>query len=237
MTEKLYLKDSYLKEFGAKVLKVSEGRFVVLDKTAFYPQGGGQPSDSGKIIAGAREFRVLSAKNFGEEVSHEVEDASGLEEGQVVKGELDWERRYALMRMHTAAHILAKCIFDRTGSMITGNQIEEARSRMDFNVQGLDREFLAEIEEKANLAISQNLEVKISFLPREEALALPELFRLKDVLPKELEEFRIVSIGDFDRQADGGTHVKNTSEIGRLAIVKAENKGANNRRIYFELGQ
>ncbi|MFA4908024.1 MAG: alanyl-tRNA editing protein [archaeon] len=235
MTERLYLKDSYLRGFEARIVKANEGKFFVLDKTAFYPQGGGQPSDSGKIIADGKEYNVVFAKAFGDEISHEIEGANELSEGRSVKAELDWERRYKLMRMHTAAHVLAKCIYDKTGSLITGNQLGERESRMDFNVSSLEKEFLGEIEGKANEAIAGNLEVKMEFLPREEALAIPELFRLKDVLPKALQEFRIISIGEFDRQADGGTHVKNTREVGKLRITRHENKGANNRRIYFLL--
>ncbi|MBN2127359.1 MAG: alanyl-tRNA editing protein [Candidatus Diapherotrites archaeon] len=234
MTEKIYLTDSYVKEFDATVTEIT-GNFVVLNKTAFYPSGGGQPSDTGKILCNGKEFEVISVKNSGENVLHELINAEGLSVGDKVKGILNWERRHALMKMHSAAHILSKIIFSETGALFTGNQLGEKESRMDFSVKEFDRELLNSFEEKANNAITQNLNVIVSFLERDEAFEIPELFRLKNVLPKEIPVFRIVSIGNFDVQADGGTHVKNTSEIGRIKITNLKNKGAENKRIYFEL--
>jgi misacylated tRNA(Ala) deacylase len=237
MTEKLWMKDSYLKEWDAAVQKASEGRFVVLDRTAFYPASGGQPSDSGKMIdEKGNEFQVVFAKQFGQDISHEVKplkEGAGLQEGSKVHCVLDWNRRHKLMRMHSAAHILSSVIFKELGSLITGNQLDVDKSRIDFNVKEFDQSLLAGFESKANEVVQRKLEQKIEFMPYAEAMKLPELFRLKDVLPKNIPELRIVSIGDFDRQADGGTHVKNTGEIGRIRLVKFENKGAENRRIYF----
>ncbi|MDO8627815.1 MAG: alanyl-tRNA editing protein [Candidatus Diapherotrites archaeon] len=236
MTEKLYLKDSYLKEFSAKVEQVLEGKFVILDRTAFYAQGGGQPSDTGKLVtADGKEFKVLFVKQFDENVSHEVENASELQPGIEVKGFVDWEIRYTLMKMHTALHLLSEVIRKETGALTTGNQIDLDETKMDFNIENYTPELVKNFEEKTNQQIARNLEVKITFMSKEEALKNPKFFKLKDVPIKDREEFRIVSIGDFDEQADGGTQVNNTSEIGRIQITKTKNKGTNNKRIYFKL--
>ena len=233
MTELLYLKDSYLKSFEATVEK-AWGKRVVLDKSCFYPESGGQPTDTGKICRNNEEFRVVFSRKQGNEIILEL-DREGLREGEKIVGEIDWQRRYKLMRMHTAAHILSRMIFNETGALITGNQLSIDKSRMDFNVKEFDREKILGFEKNANETISNNLDVSIEFLPVEEALKDPALVRLRDVMPKGLKEWRIVSIGGFDRQADGGTHVKSTSEIGKIRITKLENKGADNRRVYFGL--
>ena len=233
MTELLYLKDSYLKKCEAIVEKTEEKK-IVLDKSVFYPEGGGQPTDNGKIIRNGEEFRVLTAKKNSGEIVLEI-DRDGLKHGEKVIQEIDWERRHRLMRMHTAAHIVARAISNEFGALITGNQLGEEKSRMDFNVPEFDRERIKSVEKNANEIVNRGLGISIEFLPVEEAMKFPELVRLKDIMPKGLKEWRIVSIGDFDRQADGGTHVKNTKEIGKIKITKLENKGADNRRIYFEL--
>ncbi|MFH1239604.1 MAG: alanyl-tRNA editing protein AlaXM [Candidatus Diapherotrites archaeon] len=234
MTELLYLSDSYLKKFEAQVVSVTDGKFVVLDKCAFYPESGGQPSDTGYLEKDGNKMNVIFAKKMGENISLQVEDCN-LKEGDKVKCAIDWDRRYRFMRMHTAAHILSAIIFKELGCLITGNQLGEEKSRMDFNVEDFDRELLISFEKKANEIIKRNLEVEVSYMSAEEAFKNEQLFRLKDVLPKNLKELRIVKIGDFDIQADGGTHVKNTSEIGSVKITKIGNKGTNNRRIYFIL--
>lgn len=234
MTEKLYLTDSYMKEFEAEVTKVTEGKYAVLDKTAFYAIGGGQPNDTGKLIVNGNELTVVFVKAFGEDVSHEIEGGE-INEGDKVKGIIDWEKRHKLMRMHSSAHILAAVIYKELGSLITGGQLGEKKSRMDFNVTDFDRELLTAFEEKANAIVEQAIPITVDFLPYEEAMAMPEIFRLKNVLPKNLKELRVVTMGDFDAQADGGTHVKNTSEVGKIKITKLENRGAENRRIVWVL--
>lgn len=233
MTQKLYLDDSYLKECEAEIVK-AEGKFVELDKTIFYPQGGGQPSDTGKIFRGKDEFKVVSAKNSEGKVLHET-DKEGLKVGDTVKCVLDWEQRYKYMRMHTSAHIMAQIVLKELGALITGNQLGLEETRMDFSVPEFDKELLKSFEGKANEIIEKNLPITVSYEERETALKRPELFRLKDVLPKNIPILRIVAIGDFDIQADGGTHVKTTKEIGKIRITDFKNKGAENRRIYWKL--
>ncbi len=238
MTEKLYLTDSYLRECEAKVVKAEkiDGRnFVVLDRTIFYPQGGGQPSDTGTITApDGSIYNIVSSKNIGEEVSHEV-DREGLSAGDGVKCSIDWGKRYKLMRMHTSAHIMAAVVHNEYGALITGNQLGGQQTRMDFDAPQFTKEKIPEVESKANEVIARDLPISIAFEEREKAMQRPELFKLKDVLPKDLKVFRILSIGDFDVQADGGTHVKSTKEIGTVRIVDMKNKGAENRRVYWEL--
>ncbi|NPA22022.1 MAG: alanyl-tRNA editing protein [Candidatus Micrarchaeota archaeon] len=229
MTEPLYLKDSYLKECEATVVKV-DGNKVILDKTIFYPRGGGQPHDTGYI----NDAKVIEVKKENGEIVHVVE-GSPPKEGEKVRCKLDWERRYKLMRMHTAAHVLASVFYKDYGAKITGNQLGEEKTRFDFNVPDFNRELLEEAVQKANTLLQQDLELKIYELPREEALKIPEIVKLAGALPPSLERLRIVEIPGIDIQADGGTHVRNLREVGQIKILKMENKGKNNRRIYFTL--
>ncbi|MBI2598309.1 MAG: alanyl-tRNA editing protein, partial [Candidatus Diapherotrites archaeon] len=200
MTQLLYLTDSYMKEFSAKITQKSEN-FVAFDHTAFYPAGGGQPSDCGKIFAGGKEFEVIGAKKDGENVFHKLNETNGLEMGEKIVGKIDWDKRYKLMRMHTCAHVLAAVIFAQTGKLITGNQIGWPESRMDFDVpQSFDLESIKTIGEKVNQELLKNHEVTVYFLPRGEALKNPLLFRLKEIMPPDLQEWRIVKIGGIDLQ-------------------------------------
>ena len=233
MTELIYMTDCYAKEFDATITKV-DGKFVVLDKTAFYPQGGGQPTDTGKLIKDGEEYTVVFAKKKGPDVSHEV-DKEGLQIGDAVHGIIDWDKRYVLMRMHTAAHILSEVFHKETGALITGNQLNIDKSRIDFSLENFDREKINEYVAKANEIINKDLPIKIYTLPREEAMKLPSVTKLANVLPPAVKELRIVEIEGFDVQADGGTHVKSTKEVGEIEVVSAENKGKNNRRVYFKL--
>src|SRR3989344_9214882 len=175
MTQKLYLQDAYLKECEAIVTK-ADGKFVVLDRTIFYAQSGGQPTDTGKITSqNGKEYKVVFAKNMGEDVSHEV-DSEGLKAGESVKCSLDWQRRYTHMKMHTSAHLLAACIMKETGALITGNQLDLKQSRMDFNVKDFDKELLKSFEEHVNGAIKSAMPVSVSFMEKEKALQNPTLF-------------------------------------------------------------
>ena len=235
----LYMQDSYLREFEATVKSVSQGKYVVLDRTAFYPDSGGQPHDTGTMtrVSDGRVFRVIYAGKFGGEISHEVEDpdGTGLKPGDKIKGAIDWERRYRLMRSHTAAHMISGIIHEKTGAMITGNQLDTDRSRIDFSLDDYDpnrmKDFVKEASEKAK----RGAEVKISFITRQEAEKTGGLSKLAMGLPPGIKEIRIVDISGIDRQADGGTHVRNTKEIGELEFLRCENKGKDNRRVYFAL--
>ena len=234
MTEALYMKDSYLKNWDAKVVSVKDDKYIVLDKTAFYPKGGGQPWDEGYIIKDGEKFKVVYVGKFSGEISHEVEKP-GLKEGDLVKCEIDWERRYTYMRYHTACHLVSNLLFKRANAKITGNQIELDKARMDFSMEDYSPEKLHTYVNEANEIIQKNLPVTIGYLSREEVLQKPELARLAIGLPKNIKEFRIIKIGDIDEQVDGGTHIKNLNEIGKIEILKTVNKGKNNRRLYFIL--
>jgi len=230
--EVLYLEDCYLKEFDAVVESVIDDKYVILSRTAFYPNSGGQPHDTGVLVHNSRQFPVVYTGRSGEDISHEV-SGSGLQVGDAVKGVLDWERRYTFMRYHTACHILSAIIHRDTGARISGNQIAENKTRVDFNLENFDRSLIQSYEAKVNEIIDNDLPVKIDIMPRDEAFAIPSVVKLKDAFPPDLTEIRVITIPDIDRQACGGTHVANTGEIPHIEIFKAENKGKNNRRIYF----
>ena len=234
MTEALYMNDSYLKEWSAKVVKVTDGKYIVLDKTAFYPKGGGQPWDEGFIRNNDGEFKVVYVGKFSGEISHEV-DKPGLKEGETVNCELNWERRYTYMRYHTACHLISNILYKRAGAKITGNQIELEKSRMDFSMENYSPDKLQEYVNEANQIIQKDLPITIDHMSREEVLNLPELARLAIGLPDKIREFRIVRIGNVDEQVDGGTHISHLKEIGTIKLTKTVNKGANNRRLYFIL--
>lgn len=234
MTEALYMKDSYLKNWDAKVVSVKDNKYIVLDKTAFYPKGGGQPWDEGYIIKNGEKFKVVYVGKFSGEISHEVEKP-GLKGGDTVSCEIDWERRYIYMRYHTACHLISNLLFRRAHAKITGNQIELDKARMDFSMEDYSPEKLRTYVEETNEIINQDLPITIETMSRAAVLEEPELARLAIGLPRNLQEFRIVKIGDIDKQVDGGTHVKNLKEIGEIEMIKTVNKGKNNRRLYFIL--
>jgi misacylated tRNA(Ala) deacylase len=234
--EALYLTDSYLKECEATVESVKDGKYVVLDRTIFYPKSGGQPSDTGKLIRASdgANFVVVFAGKFDGRISHEV-DKPGLGPGDKVKCAIDWGRRYALMRSHTAAHIIASVVNRRTGALITGNQLELEKTRFDFSLENFDREKLNEFVNETNEILRQDIEIKTYSLAREEAMKIPGIVKLAGALPPNIEILRIVEIPGVDIQADGGTHVKNVREVGQIEILECVNKGKNNRRVYFKL--
>ncbi len=235
MTELLYLKDCYMKEFESNVIGI-DGNMIELDKTAFYPLGGGQPNDTGKLIDGEKEYIVSNVIKKDGKVYHEISNFDGgIKIGDRVKGIIDWDRRYLFMRYHTAAHVISSVIHKATGAFITGNKIDVQRTRIDFNLPEFDREKIKEWEKTANEIINAGHEVKTYILPRDKAFEIPDLVKLKKLLPESIKDVRIVDIGEIDVQACGGTHVKNINEIGGIEIIKIENKGKNNRRIYFKL--
>jgi Ser-tRNA(Ala) deacylase AlaX len=235
MTKMLYLEDSYMKDCDAMVSSVSDGKNVVLDKTVFYPRGGGQPSDTGKMIVSGRELRVLNVMKKDGQIIHELEQDAGLKSGDRVHCVLDWERRYRLMRMHTAAHVLGSTMHRELGVLITGNELGEEKTRFDFSMESFDKDVFERMVVKANESLSQDLELKVYSLPREEAMKIPGVVKLANALPPNIIELRIVEIPGVDTQADGGTHVRNLKEVGRIELLKLENKGKTNRRIYFTL--
>lgn len=234
MTEALYLEDSYLKECTAQVVSVKDDKYVVLDQTLFYPKGGGQPWDTGNMVRDNDVFNVVYVGKFSGQISHEV-DRPGLAVGDSVHCKLDWTRRYRLMRSHTAAHTFASLLCNGTGALVTGNQLGLDRTRFDFNLEKFNRETALGYLEEANKLFSQSIPVKWYELPREEALKIPGVIKMHSAFPPDVETLRIVEIVGVDRQADGGTHVRNLQEVGQIEFLKAENKGRNNRRVYFKL--
>ncbi len=228
----IYLEKSYLTNFDAVVLEAS-GERIILDGTAFYPQSGGQPSDQGAIFRGDEEFKVLQVVPSDRGIVHTV-DHPGLKSCDQVHASLDWERRWRFMRSHTACHVLSAVIFQETGAKITGNQIEFSRSRVDFNLESFDKARMSEYVQKANRILGENRPVTTRIISRTEALSIPDLVRLAMDVP-DREEIRVVEVEGIDLQACGGTHVKNTDEVGKIRMIKAENKGAANRRVYFAL--
>jgi misacylated tRNA(Ala) deacylase len=234
MATALFLSDSYLKESPATVVSVKDEKYVILDQTIFYAKGGGQPCDTGKMIRDTEVFNVVYVGKFSGEISHEV-DHAGLRPGDKVKCSLNWERRYKLMRSHTAAHVLAAFLNKGTGALITGNQLEEDHVRFDFSLEKFDRSLMEQYLAKANGLLGTDVPVKWYELPREEAMRIPGVIKMADAFPPDLPALRIVEIVGVDKQADGGTHVRNLREIGKVELVKTENKGKNNRRIYFKL--
>jgi misacylated tRNA(Ala) deacylase len=231
----LYITDSYLENFEATVETVSDGKFVVLDRTAFYPNSGGQPHDTGLLVRDGEEYPVVYAGLFGGKISHEL-GRSGLAAGDKVAGSIDWDRRYLFMRSHTACHLLSAVIFEETGAMITGNQIGLERSRVDFSLEEFDRSRLADYVGQVNGIIKEDRAVKTAVIPRDEAMKMQNLVRLAKEVP-DREEIRVVEVEGIDLQACGGTHVKRTGEIKGVKMLKAENKGKANRRVYFGVSE
>jgi misacylated tRNA(Ala) deacylase len=238
MTHPLYHTNSYLQSFEATVSGLdAEHHALILDQTAFYPGGGGQPPDSGRLIAAGQAFRVLRARKSGPDVLH-ILDAGDelLPTGTAVAGQLDWERRYRLMRTHTAMHILCGVVFRDYGASVTGGDMDPLAGRMDFEFETMHKDLVQEIEASINREVSNARPVRVSILPREVAFQIPDLIRTKiNLLPEGIQEVRVVEIEGLDLQADGGTHVKNTAEVGPIRIVDYKSKGKINKRIYVEL--
>ena len=234
MTEELYLTDSYLREFDAVVTAV-EGQAVALDCTAFYPGGGGQPHDLGLLTWEGGTARVKKVKRRSGQIWHTLEGDLPAE-GTQVHGALDWQRRYRLMRTHTALHVLCGVVWRDYGALVTGGNMEPLKGRMDFEFETMHKDLVSEIEATVNAEIAKDHPVRVAILPREEAFQIPDLIRTKiNLLPPHIQEVRTVEIVGLDLQADGGTHVANTSEVGRVRVVDYKSKGAINKRIYLEL--
>ena len=234
MTILIHMEDSYAREFEA-VVEIADGNRIVLDRTAFSPRGGGLPSDTGFIFKGEVRYEVAEVLKQEGVIRHILKDAAGLASGDGVRGEINWERRYALMRMHTASHLLAATLNREHGVLITGNQVDTVQTRMDFNVERFDRDLMNACVEKTNLIIARDIHLKVYSMEREKAFEIPGIVKIAKGLPPEMKTLRIVEIGDADIQADGGVHVAHTAEIGKICLLRLENKGKTNRRIYFTL--
>lgn len=238
MTEKLYWKDQNLSRFDGEVVDIVDGQ-VKLDRTAFYPRGGGQPSDTGTLKSNGSSYVVEHVEKAGDDVLHRISGDRLPEVGTRVEGEIDWNRRYSHMRYHTAIHVLDGVITQNHGSegTLTGGQMYEDRARIDFDMEGLTREKVQEIIQEANGIIQSGLKVYAKEISGREALNIPNLSRTlpgKDLI-EQLDTVRVVVIEGLDEQADGGTHVSNTSEIGKIVFTKLQSKGRRNKRVEFVL--
>jgi misacylated tRNA(Ala) deacylase len=238
MTQLLYQTDSYLREFDSPVTSVvEEERAVILGQTAFYPGGGGQPCDLGSLTIDGVTYPVVKVKKQGDDVLHYLGGEDPLPmPGSVSRGTLDWTRRYSLMRTHTALHVLCGTVFRDYGALVTGGDMEPLKGRMDFEFANMRGELVREIESAANAEIKKAYEIQVRILPREEAFQIPDLIRTKiNLLPQGITHVRTVEIVGLDLQADGGTHVNNTSEVGSIRVTDYKSKGAINKRIYMEV--
>lgn len=238
MSDLLYQTDSYCATFDARVTEVSEEQHgVILDRTAFYPGGGGQPYDTGALTIDGVTYAVKKATKFAGGVLHILEGTGPLPIlGQHVSGEIDWGRRFKLMRTHTAMHILCGVVWRDYGASVTGGDMEPLKGRMDFEFETMRQELVREIEQKINAEVKAARDVRVKILPRDEAFQIPDLIRTRiNLLPEGIQEVRTVELVGLDLQADGGTHVHNTTEVGHLRVVDYKSKGAINKRIYLEV--
>lgn len=238
MTQLLYQTDSYMQDFDAEITSVLDAeRAVILDQTAFYPGGGGQPCDFGTLSVDGTLYPVTKVKKQGADVLHFLAgDAPLPHVGASVRGALDWARRYELMRTHTALHVLCGTVFRNYGALVTGGDMEPLKGRMDFEFETMRGELVREIEAAVNEEAAKGRDVRVKILPREEAFQIPDLIRTKiNLLPEGITEVRTVEIVGLDLQADGGTHIRNTSEVGTIRVVDYKSKGAINKRIYIEV--
>ena len=243
MNELLYYEDANLREFDATVTTVEStdgGVRVALDRTAFYPGGGGQPNDTGVLVVDGAQVPVTKVKKEGDTVWHWLGTDGGepsITPGAAVHGAVDWDRRYALMRTHTAMHILCGVVWRDYGAQVTGGNMDPGKGRMDFEFESLTRDLISEIEAACNAEVAAAHPVQTQILPREEAFQIPDLIRTKiNLLPESITEVRTVEIVGLDLQADGGTHVDNTAAVGAIRVTDYKSKGKINKRIYIELG-
>ncbi len=231
MTDVLAQSDAYLKEFDGTVTAIN-GDSVAFDRTGFYPRGGGQPGDTGTLVADGQEYRVVDVKKQGGEVWHKLDRAPAFGVGAAVHGRVDWDRRYKLMRTHTALHILCGVMFRDFGVSVTGGDMEPLAARMDFELERMSATFAQEMEQKVNAEVAAARDIRVKVLPREEAFQIPDLIRTKiNLLPPDIQQVRTVEIVGLDLQADGGTHVANTREVGHIKVVGHESKGKINKRL------
>lgn len=236
MTERVYMEDSYLKTYEAKVKSIQENK-VILEKTIFHPNSGGLTCDLGKIYHLTNSYDVINVweDETANEVVHFLNKVPSLKENEIVKMEIDWDRRYKIMKLHTAAHIISSIMYKKYNALITGGHIEPEIAKDDFSTENFNKAIAENVIDEVNEIISKNIPVKIYYLSREEALKIKGIVKLAERTPPNLKELRIVEIPGVDIQADGGPHVKNTSEIGRIVLSKVENKGKNRKRFYYKL--
>jgi misacylated tRNA(Ala) deacylase len=231
MTDLLYLRDAYATHFSATVTDVRDDA-IALDATLFYPTGGGQPHDTG-VLAG---LQVVEVRKEGNDVWHRVEGSPLPSVGDTVDGDVDWDRRHRLMRTHTALHVLCGVIWNEWRVPVTGGNMEPLSARMDFEFDPVPEGFAARIEELVNAELAADRPIEVGFLPRDTAVQDEDLIRTKvSLIPESVTEIRVVDIVGLDKQADGGTHVHSTGEVGRLKVLKLENKGKGNKRVRVEI--
>ncbi len=230
MTKKLYWEQPYSQDFTAKIIGSDSSR-VELDRTLFYPKGGGVSCDTG-VLGG---MKVVETSKEGDKILHTLESPASFAVGQTVTGRIDWDRRHRLMRMHTAGHLLSALFYSGAKCLITGNQIDVEKSRMDFSLEVFDRSQIEGFVKDANKLITNDAPVRSYFLERSEALKIPDMVKLAEAAPPVEAQLRIVEIAGIDRQADGGLHVAQLKEIGRIQLLKLENKGKTNRRLYYDV--
>ena len=237
MTELIFQNDSYVQSFDAKITQVdNQNHGVVLDRTSFFSGGGGQPADFGFLANQKENFVVKRAQRIAGKLVHLIDGDHLPELGSQIKGQINWDHRYKLMRTHTAMHIFCGVIFRDYGASVTGGNMEPLKGRMDFEFETMQRELVDEINANINAEVANARAVSWRELPREEAFLIPDLIRTKiNLLPKGIQYVRIVEIKGLDLQADGGTHVRNTSEIGKIRVIDYKSKGKINKRIYVEL--
>ena len=234
MSELLYLQDAYLKTFSTKVIELFDGG-VTLDRTAFYPGGGGQPCDLGSLIGDGKNWLVTGVKKVAGTQVHLIE-GDLPPAGMILTGHLDWDRRYKLMRTHTAMHILCGVVWRDYGASVTGGNMDPLQGRMDFEFETMHQDLVYAIEKSVNQEVEAARPIQSTILPREVAFQIPDLIRTKiNLLPEGIAEVRTVELVGLDLQADGGTHVANTQEVGRIRITNYKSKGRINKRIYLEL--
>lgn len=239
-TELLYYNDAYLREFDSEVVAVDDERYAVaLRETAFFPTGGGQPYDTGELRLDEASAAVVDVKKDGAVVWHTLAANAELPEvGAAVHGAIDWQRRHLIMRIHTAQHILNGVIWLDYEAQVTGAQITPPEGRLDFELPAMSQEFARAVEQRVNEVVRENLPVRVLFMPRTEADRDPSLIRLKaNLIPRSIDPLRVIDIVGLDRQADGGTHVAATGEVGSVRVVKAESKGKANKRIRIALDE
>ena len=230
-TDLSYLRDAYLSEFEATVVDARKGA-IAIDRTAFYPTGGGQPHDNGTLAG----LAVTDVRKEDDVVWHSVTGGELPAIGSLVRGELDWDRRHRLMRAHTALHVLCGVIWNEWRVPVTGGNMEPLSARMDFEFDPLPDGFGSRVEDLVNAELAADRVIEVSFLPRSTAVMDEDLIRTKvSMIPSTVTEIRVVDIVGLDKQADGGTHVRSTGEVGRIRVIKLENKGKGNKRVRLEV--